>query len=93
MNWRNIVKLHRDVYWVGSRDWNRKLFDALIPLPAGTSYNAYLIIGKSKKALIDTVNPGFERELEEKVRQVTDLRDLDYVAMNHAEPDHAGAIP
>ncbi|MGQ9691386.1 MAG: FprA family A-type flavoprotein, partial [Thermoproteota archaeon] len=48
-------------YWVGARDWNRRLFDALIPLPKGTSYNAYLVIGESKKVLIDTVNPGFEK--------------------------------
>ncbi|MEM3407122.1 MAG: FprA family A-type flavoprotein, partial [Nitrososphaerota archaeon] len=93
MNWRNIVKLDKNVYWVGVRDWNRRIFDALIPLPNGTSYNAYLIIGKDKKALIDTVNPGFEIELEGKIKQIIDPRDLDYVIMNHAEPDHAGSIP
>ncbi|MEM2084155.1 MAG: FprA family A-type flavoprotein, partial [Nitrososphaerota archaeon] len=46
MNWRNIVELDKNVYWVGVRDWNRRIFDALIPLPKGTTYNAYLIIGK-----------------------------------------------
>jgi flavorubredoxin len=65
----------------------------LIPLPKGTTYNAYLIIGTSKKALIDTVNPGFEKELEEKISKITDPADIDYVVMNHAEPDHAGSIP
>ncbi|MEM2986836.1 MAG: FprA family A-type flavoprotein [Nitrososphaerota archaeon] len=93
MNWRNIVELDKNVYWVGVRDWNRRIFDALIPLPKGTTYNAYLIIGKDKKALIDTVNPGFEIELEEKIKQIIDPKDLDYVIMNHAEPDHAGSIP
>jgi flavorubredoxin len=93
MNWRNIPQISKDVYYVGVRDWNRRLFDALISLPRGTSYNSYLAIGKSKKALIDTVNPGFERELNEKVGRVSSLADLDYVIMNHAEPDHAGAIP
>jgi flavorubredoxin len=93
MNWRNIAELSKNVYWVGSRDWNRRLFDALIPLPRGTTYNAYLVIGENKKALIDTVNPGFEKELDEKIRKVTDPADLDYVIMNHAEPDHAGSIP
>ena len=93
MEWRNVVEISKDVYWVGIRDWNRRLFDALIPLPQGTTYNSYLIIGKEKKALIDTVNPGFERELEEKIRQIVDPADIDYVVMNHAEPDHAGAIP
>lgn len=93
MNWRDVAKISEDVYWVGVRDWNRRLFDALIPLPKGTSYNAYLIIGKDKKALIDTVNPGFEKEFEEKIEKITKPAEIDYVIMNHAEPDHAGAIP
>ena len=93
MNWRNIAEITKNVYWVGVRDWNRRLFDSLIPLPKGTTYNAYLVIGSSKKALIDTVNPGFEKELEEKVSKVANPADLDYVVMNHAEPDHAGSIP
>jgi flavorubredoxin len=93
MSWRNIAKISEGVYWVGIRDWNRRLFDALIPLPRGTTYNAYLVIGESKKALIDTVNPGFEKEFEDKIRKVVDPSEIDYVIMNHAEPDHAGAIP
>jgi len=93
MNWRSIVEISDRVYWVGAKDWNRRLFDALIPLPKGTSYNAYLILGEKRKALIDTVNPGFEKDLEEKIRQIAEPSDLDYVIMNHAEPDHAGAIP
>jgi flavorubredoxin len=93
MSWRNIEKILENVYWVGVRDWNRRIFDSLIPLPKGTSYNAYLVVGKDKKALIDTVNSGFEKELEEKIRKVVDPSEIDYVVMNHAEPDHAGAIP
>ena len=93
MNWRNTVKMSEGVYWVGAKDWNRRLFDALIPLPRGTTYNSYLVIGENKKALIDTVNPGFEKELEGKISQVTNPAEIDYVIMNHAEPDHAGSIP
>jgi len=93
MNWRNIAEITKNVYWIGIRDWNRRLFDALIPLPKGTTYNAYLVIGSSKKALIDTANPGFEKELEEKISKIVNPSDIDYVIMNHAEPDHAGAIP
>ena len=93
MSWRNVVEISESVYWVGVKDWNRRLFDALIPLPKGTTYNAYLIVGESKKALIDTVNPGFEKEWEEKISKVVNHADIDYVIMNHAEPDHAGAIP
>jgi flavorubredoxin len=89
----NVPEISEGVFWVGVKDFNRRIFDALIPLPQGTSYNAYLVKGKEKTALIDTVNPGFEKELVEKIGQVTDPTDLDYIVMNHAEPDHANAIP
>lgn len=89
----SVPEISEDVHWVGVKDWNRRMFDALIPLPQGTTYNAYLVQGREKTALIDTVNPGFEKELAAKVNQVTNLADLDYLVMNHAEPDHAGAIP
>jgi len=49
-------KLKDNIYWVGAVDWDRQLFDNLIPLPDGTSYNAYLIRGSEKTALIDTVD-------------------------------------
>jgi len=88
----NVVEISNEVYWVGVKDWNCKLFDSLIPLPQGTTYNAYLIRGE-KTALIDTVRPGFEEELRGKVDVVSQLEEIDYVVMNHAEPDHAGAIP
>ena len=50
-------EIKQGIYWVGAIDWDRRLFDALIPLPDGTSYNAYLIKGSQKTALIDTVDP------------------------------------
>jgi flavorubredoxin len=86
------ISIAPDVFWVGVKHHNRRLFDALIPLPQGTSYNAYLIKGSQKTALIDTVNPGFERELLNKISEHVDPSKLDYVIMNHAEPDHAKAL-
>jgi flavorubredoxin len=80
-----------NVFWVGAKHHNRRLFDGLIPLPHGTSYNAYLIVGSKKNALIDTVNPGFEKELLAKISERIDPAKVDYVIMNHAEPDHANA--
>lgn len=71
---------------------NRRLFDGLIPLPLGTSYNSYLIKGSQKTALIDTVNPGFEQELLNKISEHAEPSKIDYVIMNHAEPDHANAL-
>lgn len=87
------VEISPDIFWVGVEDWNRRIFDALIPLPYGTSYNSYLIVGGEKVALIDTVNPGFEEVLLEKISQIVSPKKIDYVIMNHAEPDHAGGIP
>ena len=88
----SIPEIARNVFQVGAKDWNRRMFDALIPLPQGTSYNAYLVKGDVKTALIDTVNPGFEQELGSKINIVSNLEKLDYLIMNHAEPDHANAI-
>lgn len=88
----NIPEISKNVFAVGSKDWNRRMFDALIPLPQGTSYNAYLIKGEEKTALIDTVNPGFEEEFKDKINMVSKLEKLDYLIMNHAEPDHSSAI-
>lgn len=88
-----VIEISDGVFWVGVKDWNRRLFDALIPLPQGTTYNAYIVKGKRETAVIDTVNPGFEEEFEEKISEVIKVEEIDYVIMNHAEPDHAGGIP
>ena len=80
-----------NVYYVGSIDWDRRLFDELIPLPDGTSYNAYLIKGSEKTALIDTVDPTKTSELITRLRDVK--ADVDYVVAHHAEQDHSGSIP
>jgi len=81
-----------NVYEVGVIDWDRKLFDELIPLPYGTSYNAYLVRGSEKIALIDTVNSGRGAELLEHLRALG-VKKIDYVIANHAEQDHSGSIP
>jgi len=88
----NTPALAENVYYVGVKDRDRRLFDSLVPLPQGTTYNAYLIKDE-KTALIDTVNPGFELELEARINQIHSITEIDYIIMNHAEPDHAGAIP
>lgn len=75
---------------IGAVDWDRRLFDALIPLPDGTSYNAYLVRGSEKTALLDTVDPAAEHVL---MRQLADVDQVDYVVTHHAEQDHSGSIP
>jgi flavorubredoxin len=89
----NTPTLSENVYYVGVKDPNKRMFDSLIPLPQGTTYNSYLIKGKNKTALIDTVNPGFEKEHHSRINQIQELETIDYLVMNHAEPDHASAIP
>ncbi len=88
-----ITELVPGVFSVGVKHWNRRIFDNVFSLPYGTSYNSYLVKGKEKTALIDTTQPGFENELLENIRLVTDPARIDYVVMNHAEADHAGGIP
>jgi len=78
------------VQWMGAVDWNRRLFDSLIPLPDGTSYNAYLVRGSDKIALLDTVDPAMQDVL---LTQLAEVPNIDYVISHHAEQDHSGTIP
>jgi len=71
-------------------DWDRRLFDSLIPLPDGTSYNAYLVQGNEKTALLDTVDP---TKTDELMSQLAGIDRIDFVVSHHAEQDHSGAIP
>lgn len=85
-------KIKEGVYWVGAIDWDRVLFDELVTLPEGTSYNAYLVVGSEKTALIDTVEPFKKEELFRNLEDAGVDR-VDYIVSNHAEQDHSGAIP
>ncbi len=85
-------KIKDGIYWVGAVDWDRRLFDSLIPLPDGTSYNAYLIQGIEKTALIDTVDPLMSHVLLGRLTQLG-VEHIDYVITNHAEQDHSGTLP
>ena len=86
------VKLAEGMYLVGAIDWDRRLFDSLIPLPDGTSYNSYLIKGSEKTALIDTVDPTMTDVLMRHLNQL-EIKKIDFVVANHAEQDHSGSLP
>lgn len=79
-----------NVSYVGAIDWNRRIFDALMPIPDGTSYNAYLVHGANKAALIDTVEAKFGVGL---LRDIADIERLDYIVIQHTEQDHSGTLP
>jgi flavorubredoxin len=87
-----IREIKKDIFTVGSIDWDRRLFDEIIPLPDGTSYNSYLIKGSEKTVLIDTVDPTKEQEHIENLKRLG-IKHIDYVISHHAEQDHSGAIP
>jgi len=85
-------ELKKGIYCVGAVDWDRRLFDCLIPLPDGTSYNAYLVQGSEKTALVDTVDPPMHHILLDNLDELG-VKSLDYVVAHHAEQDHSGSIP
>lgn len=82
--------IRNGIYWMGAVDWDRRLFDSLIPLPDGTSYNSYLVQGSEKTALLDTVDPAMTDVL---MAQLADVPKVDYIVAHHAEQDHSGSIP
>ncbi len=83
-------KIREGIWWVGAVDWDRRLFDSLIPIPDGTSYNAYLIQGSEKTVLLDTVDPSMTDIL---LSQLEDVPNIDYIIAHHAEQDHSGTLP
>ncbi|MEN6560400.1 MAG: FprA family A-type flavoprotein [Acidobacteriota bacterium] len=78
------------VHYVGAPDFDRRLFDGLIPLPDGTSYNSYLVRGRDKTVLMDAVDPAKLHVLE---AYLEDVPKIDYIVSNHTEQDHSGGIP
>ena len=86
------VTLAPDVYWVGVKDPGLTVFDIVIPTEFGTTYNAYLVKGREKTALIDCVKRPFGEELFRNLAGLVPAEKLDYVIVNHSEPDHAGAL-
>ncbi|RLJ01817.1 MAG: FprA family A-type flavoprotein [Candidatus Aenigmatarchaeota archaeon] len=83
-------KIKENISLIGAIDWNRRLFDSLIPLPDGTSYNAYLIKGSEKTVLLDTVDPPMADVL---LSQLKSIENVDFIVSHHAEQDHSGTIP
>jgi len=86
------VTLVPDVYWVGAKDPGLTVFDIVIPTKYGTTYNSYLVRGTDRTALIDCVKRPFAEELFRNISEILPLTKIDYVVINHSEPDHSGAL-
>jgi flavorubredoxin len=81
-----------NVYAVGAIDWDARLFDRLIPLPDGTSYNAYVVQGNEKTALLDTADPAKTEVLLNNILKLG-INKIDYIIHHHGEQDHSGSLP
>ena len=86
-----MINITDSIYYVGVNDRNKSLFEGLWPLPNGVSYNSY-IIKDEKVALIDTVEVDFFSQFIENIHEAIGDRDIDYLVINHMEPDHSGSI-
>lgn len=86
-----VRKINEDLYWVGAEDRRLTLFENLFPIPRGIAYNSYLIKGE-KNVLLDTVDYSVGRQFLENIKYVLNGEDLDYLIINHMEPDHCSLI-
>ncbi|MCX7904604.1 MAG: FprA family A-type flavoprotein [Caloramator sp.] len=85
------IEIKKDVYWVGAKNPDLRVFDIIMTTKRGTTYNSYLIVDE-KVALIDTVKDGFFDEFLKRIKSVIGDRKIDYLIVNHTEPDHSGSI-
>ena len=86
-----VQKVKHNIYWVGGNDRKLERFENMFPIPNGVCYNSFLILDK-KTALIDTVDSSISRQFIENITEVLGGRNLDYLVINHMEPDHCANI-
>ena len=85
-------KIIDDIYWVGVVDYDLKVFDIIMETEFGSTYNSYLIKGSEKVALIDTAKATFKDDFLNHIKEIIDIKDIDYLILNHTEPDHSGSV-
>ena len=85
-------EIKKNILYAGMNDEDRLIFDELIPLDHGTSYNSYIIIGSEKTAVIDTMYPKFTQEYLKSFDE-NEITTVDYIIANHGEQDHSGSLP
>ena len=88
----DTIEIKPGIYWIGARDPDLRIFDDLYPTDYGTTYNSYLIKGNDRIAIIDTVKHRYSEEFLAKVERLVDPAEVDYIVVNHTEPDHSGSL-
>lgn len=86
------LKLKENIHWIGALDPDLRLFDIIMHTEFGTTYNSYVVKGSEKIAVIETVKVKFFDEYIEKLSEIIDVTDIDYIIVDHTEPDHAGSV-
>jgi len=86
------MKLKNDLYYVGIMDKDLKVFDIIMETEFGTTYNSYILMGNDKVALFETAKAKFFDDYLEKIKEIVSVSKIDYIIMEHTEPDHAGSI-
>jgi NADH oxidase (H2O-forming) len=89
---RDIIEVKNGIHWIGALHPDLRLFDELYATEHGTTYNSFLVRGSEKNAIIDTVKAKFADDYLAKVRQLIDPAKVDYIIVNHTEPDHSGSL-
>ncbi len=86
------LKVKDDIFWVGALDFDIRVFDVVMYTEYGTTYNSYVVKGSEKTALIEAAKGKFFEEHLERLNDITEPEKIDYLVVNHTEPDHTGAI-
>ncbi len=87
------LEIKKDIYWVGAQDFNLRVFDIIMYTPFGTTYNSYVVKGSQKTAIFETVKEKFFPEYLERLQSLDiDISSIDYIVVDHTEPDHAGSV-
>ncbi len=86
------LKVKDDIFWVGALDFDIRTFDVIMHTEYGTTYNSYLVKGKDKTAVIEAVKDKFFDEHIERIKTIVNPSDIDYLIVDHTEPDHTGAV-
>lgn len=86
------LKLKENLYWVGIEDFDMRVFDVIMTTEYGSSFNSYILKGSEKTALFETEKTKFFEDYLREIEQVVPVKEIDYIIMNHTEPDHADGI-